>query len=270
MTYTDSQLKRINYLRASVRLQAPETETDIAYKFTNDDLYGILEVVTPVHAKDFTIDTLPDSMFYFTVLLAKREIYYRLASSTAPFYPLSAEGAKLEKNVRFDHYLSLVKVTMEEYDSLTSSGGSGSGSDDLFSGTISTYQATLGGDTYFRRFMELADSPEVTLTVGMIGETSANLDWTRFDSTLGVNFMEYRIYVDTNPIYDEYGILPISPLAKPVFVSRDVRRTKIRVDELIPDTTYYALVETETRHGLKGYSQVEFKTEAVVIPDATI
>jgi hypothetical protein len=205
MAFTEEQLKKVNYLRASVRLQSPEVEVDPAYKFSDEDLFAILETVTPAHNSDYEIDTLPKSDFYYVVLLAKKEIFYRLASSTAPFYPLSAEGAKLEKNVRFDHYLALIKVIMDEYESMTSGSSGGNEDSGGTGGVIQTYQSVVWGKPYANRYMDLAETPLVELTLSGISETSVNLDWTKYENIHGTHFHRYHVYFNKS-IYDEYGV----------------------------------------------------------------
>lgn len=266
-TYTDAQLKKINYLRSSLRLQDPAVETDPAYQFTDDDLYGILEVVTPAYNASQTIDTLPSAEFYFVVLLAKKEVYYRLATSTAPFYPLSAEGAKLEKNVRFDHYLALIKAIMEEYEALTGTDSSDGGNDLLVDGVVQTYNQTLYGKPYLKRYAELSENPIIELELSGITETSVNLDWTKYFSNHGADFHRYAIFYGTSPVYDEYAVNPIDPKLSPNYVVEDVRRTKLRIDGLTPDTEYFFLVKVESRLGISGFSQQSAKTlQSVVTP----
>lgn len=271
MAITEEQLKKVKYLRESVRLQSPDTvNLDPDYKFTDEELYSILETVTPAHNPGYTLGDLPSNQFYFVILLAKKEIFYRLASTTAPFYPLSAEGAKLEKNVRFDHYLALIKVIMEEYEAMKelSSEGDAGGS----GGTIQTYQASLlgQGKTYYGRYVTLTEEPFVELELSGITQTSVNVDWTKYDVTIDTNFLRYSVFISTTPVYDEYSVKPIDPALKSNYSIEDVRRTKIRISDLIPDTEYFVLVRTENKFGISGYAQKSFRTEAEVVIDAPI
>ena len=166
MSFTQEQLNKINYLRASVRLQQPNIEIDPAYKFSDEDLWAILTIVTPAHNSNYTIDTLPDSEFHFVVLLAKKEIYYRLATSTAPFYPLSAEGASLQKNVRFDHYMALVQQVEKDYENAVKLA-----KENEF-GEVQSYEQLAQGWYFTNRNYNLAKKPTVELTVSNITSTS--------------------------------------------------------------------------------------------------
>lgn len=265
MAYTVEQQNKINYLRSSLRLQAPDVETDPAYKFTDDELFAVLETVAPAHSVTHTIDTMPNSEMYFVMLLAKKEIFYRLATSTAPFYPLSAEGAKLEKNVRFDHYLALIKEINKEYEDAMKRFASEDGGDIGVGGEIEVHQVKLWGKPYANRYFSLTDAPTISVELSGITEGSVNVDWTKYSENTGNRFLRYLVFYDTVPIYDEYSISPIPIHVKPDFVVEDIRRTKLRITELMPDTTYYVLVRVDTSLGLSGYAQKEFTTNKLVV-----
>lgn len=267
MAYTEEQQKKIDYFRASVRLQAPDVETDVAYKFSDDDLWAILSTVTPTHIATATIETLPDSEFNFVLMLAKKEIYYRLATTTAPFYPLSAEGASLQKNVRFDHYIALVEQVMKDYETMMdiANGGGSSGDDGEDLGTggeVRSYEQMLQGYHYTCRNYNLADRPTVELTLGTPTETSVTLDWTKFDRGL---FSSYSIYLSETPVIDEYveNIFVSDIPAK--FFTVDIHRLKYRIDGLDPEKLYFVCVVARDRNGLFGFAQQSFTTAAVPI-----
>lgn len=267
MSFTLEQKKRIDYFRRSVRLDDVTTANDPAYKFSDEDLWGILEFSAPVHRGN-SIDNTPNEEYYFVLLLAKREIYYRLATTTAPFYPLSAEGASLEKNVRFDHYIKLVETVTEEYDNMYEKVYGNSGDDDPTGtgGVLTTYNTKLYGKPYLRRYDILSDDIFVELHASGITETSVNLDWTRFDTIGGSDFLEYRIYASEEMIYDEYSPLGDSIKIKPLYIIENVRKTKIRVTDLEPGKEYFLLVEVKSTRGQKGLSQITIATKPVNPP----
>lgn len=246
----------VDYLRSSLRLQAPEVETDPAYQFTDDELLMILQVVTPTHNPQMTIETLPFDQFNFVVLLAKKEVYYRLATSTAPFYPLSAEGASLEKNVRFDHYMALIKVILDEYNALTGKDG---GDNATVDGILETYETTVFGKPYAQRMYELSTAPEVTLTISGITPKTVNVEWGKFS---GRRFASYTLYVHTYPIVDEYADRPIRADLSPVAFYNDIHKTRTRVTDLQPDTEYFVAMKVMTRDGMTGYHETSFRTSA--------
>jgi hypothetical protein len=259
MALTQNEQKYVDYLRKSLRLQAPDVETDPAYVFSDEDLLQILDFVTPSHNSEFTTDTLPVSEANLVMLLAKKEVYYRLATSTAPFYPLSAEGASLQKNVRFDHYMALIKQVTEDYESLT---GGGSGGGDT-GGLVETYESTVFGKAYVRRNYNFAETPKIELTLSGITDKSVNLEWTK----AGRKFGAYSIYLAKERIIDEYALNPIKSNS-PTALYTDIHRTRARIDNLLPDTEYFIVVKVSLTNGMSNHAELQFRTQpaSVVTP----
>lgn len=253
MAYTQDQQDKIDYLRGSVRLQDPAVETDPAYKFTDDELWAILSTVTPTHNINYSIETLPTHEFNFVVILAKKEIYFRLATSTAPFYPLSAEGASLQKNIRFDHYMALVKEVSEDYTKSIQMW-----KENAF-GEVQTFGMTSQQGYFTRRNYNVAVKPSVSLSISGITSNSINLDWTRYDVPNGL-FAHYSIYVEKKPLIDEYAEYRRRTDASPFIYFSDIHRLKYRVERLTPDTEYFICVVTEDRNGLYGYDEKSVRT----------
>ena len=254
MNFTDNQLKRIKYFSKSVRLDNPRTIDDPAYQFSDEDLYAILEVSAPIH-RGLTIDETPDSEFYMVLLLAKREVYYRLATTTAPFFKIEADDSRLEKNMRFDHYMKLVEAVTEEYNKLYEDKyESGTG------GVLTVYNSKLYGKPYLRRYHQLNDHQDVGVSISGITETSVNLDWNRYFTTHGADFKCYEIYVSEKMIFDEYSPIEEPIDIEPLYVITDPRKTKIRVNDLEPGKTYFTLVRSCSLIGNDSFEQRIFTT----------
>lgn len=240
----------VPYLRKSLSLQDPNIENDPAYVFTDDDLYAVLKMAVIEHNPRYTELNFPENEQYFLVLLAKKEIYYRLASSSAPFYPLQAEGAGLRKDYRFEHYMSLIRIVNNEYKDKY----------DKFIRDIPVEQGELFVPSrhFTGRTYSLMETPVVELEVVAVRSDSADLKWKQFD-VLGGMFWKYEIYVSESPIYDEFEDLIDSGATKVVEIT-DIRRTKYRLKDLVPETHYYILVVAKDLNGIKGYSEVEIDT----------
>jgi Fibronectin type III domain len=256
MPLTQNELKYVSYLRTSLRLQAPDLETDPAYKFTDEELLMILDFASASHNSELTTDTLPITEANLVMLLGKKEVYYRLATSTAPFYPLSAEGASLQKNVRFDHYMALIKQVTDDYNSLT---GGGSGGGDT-GGLVETYESTVQGKPYARRNYNLADLPSIELTLSGITPTSVNAEWTKSDRHFGA----YSIYVAKERIIDEYASNPIR-MSSPLAHFTDIHRTRTRLTNLTPDTEYFIVVKVQLTNGVSNYAELSFRTQPEIV-----
>jgi len=251
MALTQEQKRRVDFLRASVRLQDPATERDPAYRFTDEELWDILAFVTPIYSPHHTIETIPENELYFPVLLAKKEICYRLASSSAPFYPLKAEGASLEKNVRFDHYMLLIRQVDREYRTMREEFMAGDG-------VARSYDVKLTNGMYVLRNYNLSERQKPILTVNPSSE-SAEITWSKFDTSKGM-FSCYKLYVTNEPVIDEFAEYQLSQSAIPVLHTIDIHRIKWRVTGLTPDTEYIATIVHFDRNGLFGYAEQSFKT----------
>ena len=262
MSFTESQLKRIHYFRKSVRLDEPRTETDSAFKFTDEDLWSILEYSAPIH-RGLTIDQTEDNEFYMVLLLAKREVYYRLATSSAPFFRIEADNSRIEKNMRFDHYMKLVESVVEEYEKLYEQkyGKDGQfGDTPGTNGVLTVYNAKLNRHHYLRRYHQLNELTPVNLRLSTVTRTSVNLDWDRYHSNHGADFKSYEVYVSEDMIYDEYAFDNTPIKIEPLYVINDVRRTKVRIKDLTPDTAYYVLVKFNSLIGNDSFEQKLFTT----------
>lgn len=238
----------VPYLRKSLVLQSPEIETDPAYVFTDEDLYDILLISMYEHNPTYDETSFPRNEYPFLILLSKKEVYYRLATASAPFYPLQAEGASLRKDYRFEHYMSLVRMTNNEY---LSKYEKFTRESPIIVGNLYTSSRHFDNHVY-----NTMNTPEVNLTADRVGDTFVEISWDKF-SVIGGMFSEYQVYCSTEPIYDKYtDTLSISPL-NTIF---DIRRTYCRLTDLQPDTTYHIAVVSKDMNGVKGIMEIEVHT----------
>ena len=252
---TTYQQEFVDALRRSIRLQNPDVEKDKAYKYTDDDLWEILELVTPIHDAEYTVLTVPNNERFLVLLLAKRELFYRLATATAPLYPLEAEGASLRKDVRFDHYIKLIKLVEDSYNA-SYAGFFGTGE----TGNLQAFDVTIEGRYNTLRNYNMANRPVIALTLSTITATTVNLDWTKFSVKRGF-FYCYKVFIDTEPLFDEYVEEPfLQSGLSAKFMSFDINKMKFRVTDLEPETPYYIAVLAFDRNGLYGYDQQQFTT----------
>lgn len=244
----------ISLLRASIEGQDKNILNDPAYVFSDKDLEDILSLVVPFHNPSYSINTIPDDEVYFILLLAKKEVYYRLATSSAPYYPLEADGGGLKKNVRFDHYLELIKLVTDEYNYLLHQY--------RLNKPIEVKELLVSKNNYINRLYNNIEKPSLELTIDKVGDTFVNLSWNKSSSNL---FSCYEVYISQNPIIDEYynekDSELISKNATLEAVIYDIHKTKYRITELQPDTSYYIAVCERNKLGLAGFAEKYIKTE---------
>ena len=258
MALTPSQQVHVDYFRRSVKLNTPDVEQDPAYTYTDDDLWDILNVVVPFFNKEYAdVEQVPREIMYVIMLLARKELYHRLAAATAPLYPLEAEGAKLERNVRFDHYLDLIKQLENEYqnifDNLTGTGGLTL--EDLLRGAQS-YDVTTSNRHSSRRNYTLQAPIEASVNVDNVGADFVEVSWGKY---LNGKLSYYALYVTKEPLVDPYED-KITFTTHPSIRSVDPHRSMGRVRGLEPDTDYYVTLIVHDRNGRYGYAEVTTRT----------
>ena len=117
----------VRYLRLNVNIQNADV-TDTAYlSMTDEDIELYLNVVV---TRDFpqvlSLDLLPQEDIYPVVLLAKKELYFTLASKDAPLIDLTADNNnQIKRGQRFEHYMKLIAAIDDEYNQYIEDGGAG-------------------------------------------------------------------------------------------------------------------------------------------------
>lgn len=250
----------IDYVRQSVRFESPDTEKDPAYIFSDEDIFNIIKMCITQHNANYTIDNFPDNEIPFLLILSRKEIYWRLATTSAKFYPISAEGAELRKDYRFKHYFQLIQELEKQYQSSMASFRANN-PDTIQVGNIFT------DSRHFSPAQKnLQSLPKVSPKADKITSNSVDISWTKFNTTGGI-FGSYKVYCSESPIYDEYEDVI---QGHPVATLFDINRTKLRIKDLKPDTKYYLAIVATDINLLKGISEIAFTTLKEGTEDATI
>lgn len=241
----------INFLRLNVKVQNSEVNDPQFLNMTDADLTLYLEVVkTRDFAKYPTLDSLPQECIYPLVLLAKKELYFALASSNAPLFDLVADNNnQLKRSDRFKHYMSLIAQVDSEYKQYVSDGGAGHN-------TLTSFDVLLSNRYYTKRNHELGYVPVLSLYVDSFSSTTIELSWEMQVSM----FLSSKVYISTSKIYDEYLPEKINPNAQLVATYQDNHITQCRLTGLVPNTLYYILLVVTDKTTLKGYREVSIST----------
>lgn len=247
----------IDYLRMTLNMDNSNVVSDPAYKLTDDELYSILTVVTYQHNPSYTIETIPEKELHFAILLARREVYYRLASASAPLYPLEAEGASLRKDYRFTHYHKLIQLVTDQYHLQWEHFNN-----NVNFGQVTVHEVTIESKHFTERNYRLADVPQFEFTVPKVTDTWAGLDWTKPSNGL---FSHYEVYICDTEILDEYSE-ELNPTATKLIDIRDIHKTKYKVIDLTPNTTYYLAVICYDHNGLSSGIEEKITTLQVEAP----
>lgn len=247
----------IKLLRDSVNIQSEETEViDPAYlNMTDDDIELFIKLgVSRAYPNVVDISNLPRGSEYPIVLLAKIELYMKLAVLKADKVDIGADNNNyLKKSQRFKHYMQLAKEAREAYNSWLENEGQGE---------VYSCDVLLGNRHYTQRNFEKQVVPQVYITIHDVTNDSVDFYW---EVTNTSHFGRFKVYISKKPIvnmfvdgatYDK----KIDEEAKLIVSTQNIRNTFHSVSGLEPETTYYLAVFSIERNQVFGYSEVSFDT----------
>lgn len=255
MLLTIKELLRV--LRNSVNVTDPdsgETIDDSYLSMTDDDLILFIKMgVSRAYPDAESLDSLPDGSEYPVILLAKIELYTKLAVARAEKVNMSADGASLSLSDRFNHYMSLVEQAKDEYESWLNNEGQG---------TVTSYNLILSKEHYSNRNYENQVTPKVSLVIDSVSTDSVEYHWSVSNTS---HFGVFKSYISTEKVFDIFksGAMysdKISEGATLVVSTSNIRNTSHRVEGLSPDTLYHLAVVAVERNQVFGYKEIEFTT----------
>lgn len=243
----------VRYLRLNVNIQNADV-TDTAYlSMKDEDIELYLSVVL---TRDFpqipSLDLIPQEDIYPIVLLAKKELYYTLASTDATLIDLVADNNnQLKRSQRFEHYMKLIEAVDKEYNQYNEDGGAGTRN------TLTSYDVLISDRYATKRNYEKGLVPTLSLRVVDVTDTTIELVW----SVQVSRFEKYEVYVSEEQIYDEYSVSrTVSPKAKLVAKILNVHQNKCRIEGLLPDTVYHVMVSVTDKSSLAGRTEITVST----------
>ena len=242
----------VKFLRQSISIQDPNiTDNNPNYlALSDEDIILILQLALAKVDNQDNVFNIDQSNIYPTMLVAKKEIYHRLAVKFATVTTISGEAGELKKSDIFKHYYKLIEDVEKEYKNY------------IETGISPTVGEVLIDSRYFtRRNYELSNPPKVMVQVD--GYYS-NMFEISFKASNVKKFLKYALYISEDPIVDKYNMNKIN--IEPYKVINDIHINKFRFENLHPNRDYYICVVVEERNGLKGYCEIEAKTIHKVEP----
>lgn len=243
----------IQFLRQSLNIatvsneETGETLVDSEYlKLTDEDLKLILNVAMSREYSIYgSIECLPEQFVYPTILLAKKELYFRLATSSAPLYDLGADNNNyLKKSQRFSHYMQCIEQCDSEYRDYKE------GNSELVSSEV--YIASRNGT---RRNYCVSPAPLISLNFDRVSKNSAELSW---ETDIPGSVTE--LYLSKSPVHDPYVQGEIREGASPLKTFDNSIQSKCRLTGLTEDCVYYVALKCVTRTGKYSVVSNSFKT----------
>lgn len=267
----------VTLLRNGVNVQIPVideegnevgTQTDPNYlSMTDDDLILFLKYgVSRAFPTCTDFQYLPAGADFGVVLLAKIELYLKLAVTNAPKVDLGADNNNyLKQSQKFKHFKELADAAQKQYDDWLDN----EGADVLGTNTVNTYDVLLSKRHYSQRNYEKQPSPEVVIYIDEVTETTVSFHWAVGYSS---HFSRFKVFFSPDPIiypHSDGGKYTdkISPSAKCLKSTGDFRDVLHRVRGLTPGTEYHIAVISIERNQVFGLSEVSFTTLQEPLPE---
>lgn len=256
----------IKTLRNGVNVTDSEGVEDPAYSAMSDE--DLLLFIKMAVSRDYPdiedLADLPNGSEYGIILLAKIELYMKLAVIMADQFDMGADNNNyLKRSQRFNHYMKLAEEARTEYENYVADASSGGL---IGSGGVQTYDLLLASRHYTARNYNLSQTPVVKLKFGQVTNNSVEILWSVTKSDF---FGRYKVYLSEKPIVDMFrdGAKLENKLnegAKLYKSTNDIRDCYHRIVGLEPDKTYYIAVFSQERNGIFGYSEKSFTTLSLV------
>lgn len=256
----------LELLRSAVNISNEEAGVeDSGYlNMTDEELTTFLKLsISKVYPSAEDFDDLPPGSAYPIVLIAKKELYLKLAVLKANLIDLTVDNNnQLKQSQRFSHYMALAENAQEEYEDWVENGGGATVDPNTGTQGVTTYNTIRSKNHYSLRNYELGPVPIVRIKIGEITNESVAFSWSSYNND---HFGKYLVYIGEKPIIDMYaeGMKPEDKVVEGstlVLSTLNFRNTNKKVTGLKPDTQYYLAVISVERNQLFGYKQVTFTT----------
>lgn len=243
------KVKLITYLRQNCIVQNVTTGNDPAFlALTDEQLELVLDIALSKESPSNTLDDVPNDITYPLVLVAKKELYYQLASKSAPLYPMSADNNSLKKNIRFEHYVSLIKQAESEYVTFKT----------LLT-PVTTGEVFLNTRYFSRRNYEHQKPPSISLVLDNVYKNKVEISWVCSNITRFYNYLLYKSEETILDLYSQDSLKVLSGADKVANLS-DIHSTRHRIENLKESTLYHVAVIVQEANGLKGFAEISFTT----------
>lgn len=254
----------ITLLRSSVGVKDSSSGVeDPAYlQMTDEDLELFIKLgVSRAYPDVENLEELPSGSDYPIILLAKIELYLKLAVLRADKIDLGADNNNyLKQSQRFKHYMMLVEEVREEYNSWLDNEGGVGGSG------VTSYDVLLSNRHYTQRNFEKQATPKVFLYIDSVSSDSVQFSWRVTNTS---HFGRFKVYISQKPIVDIYkeGATYDKKVDKEstlIVSTSNIKNVFHKLENLKPETTYYIAVISIERNQVFGYSEKSFTTLEVL------
>lgn len=272
-----SVVELINYIK--FQLSTGSNKDPVVDTITDEEI----DILIKIHCGTLALEypEIPFSYMQLMSCLIRKELYWKLATSSAPMYELKTDGTELKKGDRFQHYLALIQEVNKEYNDIMNN-PSRLPEDFNGGGKIASHTMVLEKDYVLRNYVNSQKIPKVKVKVDSISTeyVELSLDLSKVDKT---DYFRTNIYINNkNKIRDEYSLnANLSEGTELKYQTYNPNKDKVRIpckfdpipqpktdldvseeieeEELIPRPrqTRYILLEVELKYKLKAYCEIE-------------
>lgn len=240
----------IDFLKGSVIGQDPSIVYDEEFNPTDEQLKGILEYALVFIDPTASLSDIHPKQIYPLILYAKKEIFLRLATKSAPLYKIVNPDIRLDKGDRFDHYIQLVRLVDNDIYNFNSCGGSFE---------IEAKEVLLSDRYFSRRNYDLSKAPYIKVSLDKAYIDKIEISWKTENIK---RFEKVMIYIleGNAKMFDEYNKNAINEKAQLIDTLYDIHYDHYRINSLKPNTKYSVLVVLCEQNGLQGFSELGVST----------
>lgn len=250
----------IQYLKESCFIDDPTmVEDSVFLALTDEELTQMLEVANSKVKTSLFHLTEQEDILYALVLLAKQDVYSRLALKYAIQYDIGGEDGRVSKSQRFEHFSKLMELAKDEWrDYVQEQQAQVDVSNSSSYSNLANGQMFIDRHYFSPRNVMYHNKPVVVGNTDNFSTTTIDVSW----KIKKINhFKETTVYIGESPVYDKYENTVTGEV---VFNTQDLHRNCCRIKNLKPNTTYYIAFVVSELNGLKGIYELVVTTESDV------
>lgn len=251
-----SVVELINYIK--FQLSTGSNKDPVVDTITDEEI----DILIKIHCGTLALEypEIPFSYMQLMSCLIRKELYWKLATNSAPMYELKTDGTELKKGDRFQHYLALIQEVNKEYNDIMND-PSRLPEDFNGGGKIASHTMVLEKDYVLRNYVNSQKLPKVKVKVDNIVPSEymeLSLDLSKVART---EYFRTNIYLnEQRKIRDEYSLeANLSEGTQLKYQTYNINKDKVRIPCKISLETplIYILLEVELKYKLKAYCEIE-------------
>lgn len=198
-------------------------------------------------------DIIPSDYLQLIQYFIKKDMYWKLATATAPMNKTELGDIKLDKQDRFDHYYGLI-VQNEANFQLLLKNPELLPDDGSFSKKVKSLNTIIDKPYCRSAYLQSYAIPKIGAKVDKIDEDFIYLT-LNLGKVVKEDYLKTTIYSSNTPIMDVYANT-INSEAKTEFMDYDIHRDKFKI---LKSNVTHILIQITLKNGLSAYYELEVK-----------